>query len=140
MTDVLKLPVSQGKLKNLHERMEALCLREEDVEEYFYQGKYQGIGTRGVTLLHKPTGLRVKTHRERSQGINRFLARRMLVEELEARSDNKTRQEVKAEKIHRAKKKKKTARAKKIGILDLAALEKGFQMRPLHHGVNEETN
>ena len=56
-----------------------------------------------VVLEHLPTGIRIRCNREKSQALNRFFARRFLVEELEARAQNSTRREVKAEQL-RAKK------------------------------------
>jgi len=57
----------------------------------------------GVDLRHRSTGIRIRCCRESSQALNRFLARRLLADELEARLQNKTRYEVKAEKIREAK-------------------------------------
>ena len=39
-----------------------------------------------VWLKHKPTGIDVKCHKERSQSMNRFLARRMLVNKIETKN------------------------------------------------------
>lgn len=64
----------------------------------------------GVTLLHRPTGIRVRCQRERSQGINRFIARRLLVEELEARINGKTRHEAKATLLRSEKVKRRGSR------------------------------
>lgn len=102
---MIKLPVSDGKVSDLVRRMEALSLREEDIEESYYRpsGKGNKNALTGVMLLHKTTGIRVRCNRESSQGINRFVARRSLVEELEARLQNKTRHEVKAEQIRQDK-------------------------------------
>ncbi len=60
----------------------------------------------GVSLLHVPTQVRIRCQRERSQGINRFLARRLLVEELEARQRGLTRHSAKAERLHEEKERK----------------------------------
>ena len=38
-------------------------------------------------LLHKPTGLQVKCQATRQQGLNRFLARRLLLDKIEARKN-----------------------------------------------------
>src|SRR5258708_30653624 len=73
--------------------MQALGCRENELEETFFRKS-------GVAIYHPPSGVRVRCTRERSQALNRFLARRILVEELEARRVNKTRHEVKAEEIH----------------------------------------
>src|SRR5260370_7348101 len=76
--------------------MQALGCRENELEETFFRKS-------GVAIYHPPSGVRVRCTRERSQALNRFLARRILVEELEARRVNKTRHEGKAEEIRRQK-------------------------------------
>jgi protein subunit release factor B len=136
---MVSFPVSEGKQRSLLTRMAQLHLREDDLEESYYRPSGKGARSRkaltGVMLLHKPTGIRVKCCRERSQGINRFIARRSIVEELEARAQNKTRHEVKAEKI-RAEKQRK-ARNKRASNpkkttqsgLDVAQAEKAFLLK-----------
>jgi len=96
---VILFPVSERKAKALQSKMDALGCREKDLEESFR-------GT-SITILHRPTGIRVRCNRERSQALNRFFARRLLVEELEAQVQNKTRHEVKAEQLREKKGKKK---------------------------------
>ena len=93
---MISFPVSDKKAKALQEKMQALGCRENELEETFFRKS-------GVAIYHPPSGVRVRCTRERSQALNRFLARRILVEELEARRSNKTRHEVKAEEIRRQK-------------------------------------
>ncbi len=82
-------PVSQDKLAALQARMRALGIREDDLDESFVTS--QGKGGQNVNkvatcvvLFHAPSGTRIKCQQERSQGLNRYIARKMLVDKLEA--------------------------------------------------------
>lgn len=99
---MILFPVSERKAKALQSKMDALGCHERDLEESFR-------GT-SITILHRPTGIRVRCNRERSQALNRFFARRLLVEELEAQVQNKTRHEVKAEQVREKKGRNKKPR------------------------------
>lgn len=114
-------PVRPEKEKDLLERMARLGIKDSDLEEKFIRS--QGKGGQKVNksascvyLKHLPTGIEVKCQRERSQAINRFLARRILVEKLEAQIQGKETEELqRIEKIRRQKRKRsKRARDKML--------------------------
>lgn len=114
-------PVRPEKEKDLLERLAKLGVKDSDLEEKFIRS--QGKGGQKVNksatcvyLKHLPTGLEVKCQRERSQALNRFLARRILVEKLEARILGKeTEEQQRIEKIRRQKRKRsKKAREKML--------------------------
>ena len=72
--------VRPEKLAALQERMEALGIREQDLEESFVRGSGRGgqkvnKTNNCVYLKHIPTGIAVKCHVDRSRELNRFLAR-----------------------------------------------------------------
>ena len=115
-------PVSEKKNRQLHEKMHALGLRDSDFEESFIRSA--GAGGQNVNkvsscvqLRHKPTGLSVKCQRERSQALNRFLAKRQLVEMIEAKVRGEHSKKVhEAEKIRRQKRRR--SRRAKSKMLD----------------------
>ena len=69
--------------------MQRLGVREEELEETFIRSGGPGgqnvnkVAT-CVVLRHRPSGLEVRCQQERSQALNRFLARRILLRRLEA--------------------------------------------------------
>jgi protein subunit release factor B len=83
-------PVSPEKARALEARMQQLGVREADLEEQFVRSGGKGgqnvnkVAT-CVVLRHRPSGVIVRCQQERSQALNRFLARRELLDRLEAR-------------------------------------------------------
>jgi len=113
----IKFGVRPGKERELYKKMKRYGVREKDLEEKFVRSSGKG-GQRTnkvatcVYLKHKPTGIEVKCQRERSQAINRFLARRRLMDKIEAKVENKkTKEQQRIEKIRRQKR-KRSKRAK----------------------------
>jgi protein subunit release factor B len=80
--------VGGEKEKALRDKMERLGIRESDIVERFIRSRGHGgqnvnkVAT-CVYLKHLPTGIEVKCQRERHQAINRFFARRLLVQKIE---------------------------------------------------------
>ncbi|HET7007934.1 MAG TPA: peptide chain release factor-like protein [Candidatus Binatia bacterium] len=109
--------VSADKEKQLAERMIALGVREADIDEQFVRSS--GAGGQNVNkvsscvvLHHRPTGLRVKCQQERSQALNRFLARRLLLDKIDTQLRGAASAETqRIEKIRRQKR-KRSRRAK----------------------------
>jgi protein subunit release factor B len=82
------MPVSSDKTKAITDRMIKLGVSESDFEESFIRssgpgGQKVNKSSSCVYLIHIPTGLSVKCQRERSQSLNRFLARRLLLDKIE---------------------------------------------------------
>ena len=109
---MIHFPVSEEKKRWLRERMEALRVREEDIEEKFIRSSGSGgqkvnKTSTCVYVRHIPTGIEVKCMKERSQALNRFLARRELVEKISKVSGHITSGDIKMGKIRRQKAKRK---------------------------------
>jgi len=104
--------VSPEKNRWLKERMELLRVTEEDLEERFVHasgrgGQHVNKSSSCVYLKHLPSGAEVKCMESRSQSLNRFLARRYLLEKVEALSGAVTKKELAAEKLRRQKARRK---------------------------------
>lgn len=79
--------VSDEKNRWLVRRMAELEVREEDLEERFVRssgrgGQHVNKTASCAQVRHLPTGLEARCGRERSQSLNRFLARRELLEKI----------------------------------------------------------
>lgn len=124
-------PVSLDKENQLIERMRALGVREQDIDEQFVRSS--GAGGQNVNkvsscvlLHHRPSGIHVRCQKERSQALNRYFARRLLLDKIEAatrgeaqaeaariakirrqkqRRSRRTKQRLLADKHHRSEKK-----------------------------------
>jgi protein subunit release factor B len=114
--------MSEAKDRWLKERMETLGIHEKDIEEKFMRSSGKGgqkVNKRStcVYLRHIPTGIEVKFMRERTQSLNRFLARRELVKRIEKLSGQLTPDDVRINKAKRQKsKRKKRAMMKYRGV------------------------
>ena len=109
--------VSAQKEKVLLDRMKKLGVSEQEIEETFIRssgpgGQKVNKSSSCVFIRHIPTGLSVKYQRERSQALNRFLARRLLLDKIERMQKGMvSRERERIEKIRRQKR-KRSKRAK----------------------------
>jgi protein subunit release factor B len=115
---MILFPVSEEKNRWLNERMEALGIREKDIEEKFIRSSGRGgqkvnKTSTCVYLKHIPTGIEIKCMRERNQSLNRFHARRELILRIEKSSGQWTPEDIIIGKTRRQKsKRRKRARLK----------------------------
>jgi len=113
----MRFNVGSGKEEALIAKMVSLGIRESDIKELFIRSSKKGgqkvnKTSACVYLKHAPTGIEVKCQQERSQALNRFLARRILTDKIESlvmgrESDTEKR----VEKIRRQKR-RRSRRAK----------------------------
>jgi len=110
------------KEKALHQKMQELGVREEDLLENFVHSR--GPGGQNVNktstcvwLKHLPSGIQVKCQKERSQALNRYLARQILLAKIETQILGRLSQETKRiEKIRRQKRRR--SRRAKLKVLE----------------------
>ncbi|HXU63653.1 MAG TPA: peptide chain release factor-like protein [Polyangia bacterium] len=128
------MPLGGDKARALEERLAKLGVRAEDLDESFVHSGGKGgqnvnkVAT-CVVLVHRPTGIAVKCQRERTQGANRLVARKMLADKLEEKlmgAASKRQQE--AEKIRRQKR-RRSRRSKQRMMADKHAHAQKKELR-----------
>ena len=111
------MPISIEKEKELLDRMQRLGISEDDLQETFIRssgpgGQKVNKTATCVYLVHVPSGLSVKCQKTRSQAMNRFLARRILLDRMERLQKGRASEErQRIEKLKRQKR-KRSKRAK----------------------------
>lgn len=133
----MKFGVSSDKEAALAARMARLGIREAELEEHFVRSPGPGgqnvnkVET-GVCLRHPASGIEVKVVRERSQALNRFLARRLLCDKLEALTEGRRSEEqARVAKLRRQKRRRsKRAKEKVLRLKKQQAEKKQLRREP----------
>ncbi|MCL4145399.1 UNVERIFIED_CONTAM: hypothetical protein GTU68_008973 [Idotea baltica] len=100
--------------------MERVGAEEEHLEETFIRGGGSGgqkinKTSSCVRLKHVPSGIEVRCQESRSQALNRYYARRLLCDKLiEIRDDEKSKRQLKSEKIRRQKRRRSRRQKEKM--------------------------
>ena len=133
----MRFNVSEYKEEALKAKMASLGIREADLEEKFIRSSKSGgqkvnKTSSCVYIKHRPTGIEVKCQQERSQALNRFLARRILVNKIESLLlGRKAEQQKKIEKIRRQKRKRsKRAKEKMLRYKKMRSEKKKLRKIP----------
>jgi len=114
--------------------MKSLEIREEDVLESFIRssgkgGQHVNKTSTCVYLRHIPTGIEVKCQEGRSQALNRYRARVLLVKKIDELIRGKASEEVqRIEKIRRQKR-KRSKRSKEKMLADKKMVSEKKKMR-----------
>jgi protein subunit release factor B len=108
---MVNFAVNEKKNEWLRERMRTLGIDERDLEEKFVKSAGKGgqkvnKTSSCVFLKHVPTGIEVKFMKDRSQSVNRFLARRELVQKIAKAHGIQNREDVRRNKIRTQKKRR----------------------------------
>ncbi len=112
--------VNPKKEVALEEKMRRFGVKESDIIEKFIRaggpgGEHLNKTSSCVYLKHLPTGIEVKCSQERSQTLNRFLARRILANKIEQLILGiKSEEQRKIEKIKRQKRKRSKRAKEKV--------------------------
>jgi len=115
--------VSDQKNRLLIVRMTELGVREEDLEERFVRssgrgGQHVNKTSSAVQVRHIPTGIEARCGRERSQSLNRFLARRELLEKIARHLGLPVQQDLELARIRKQKNRRSRRSAIKLQTSD----------------------
>lgn len=131
-------PISKSKLEDVAARLQAMGVEEADLREEFIRGS--GAGGQKINktnscvqLTYLPRGIVIKCQHSRSREQNRFFARRLLLERLEAEKLGVQSQKMQKMFKLRAQKKKRSKRAKEKM---LAGKKQNAQLKQLRKRVD----
>lgn len=129
--------ISPAREAELQARMERLGIREEDLVEKFIRGSGHGgqkinKTSSCVYLKHEPSGLEIKCQQDRSQTVNRHLARCELCDQLEARQREKqaAHRQAREKARRRNRRQSKHQRRKNVGLKRQHGLKKKLRRKP----------
>lgn len=137
--------IRKDKEEALKAKMVSLGISEADLDEKFIRSSGKGgqkvnKTSSCVYLKHKPTGIEVKCRNERSQVLNRFLARRILVNKIESLVlGRESEKQQRIEKIRRQKR-KRSKRAKEKMLRDKKIRSEKKELRRNLAGFAGEKN
>ena len=122
-----KFSVSREKENALIKKMDELKIFEKDILETFVKSRGKGgqnvnKNSTCVNLKHLPTGITVKYDKERSQLLNRFFARRELLNRIEIDKhgiDSAAQKKIDKLKKQKARRKRKTQKKLQINKSDV---------------------
>ncbi len=130
----MQFSVSKAKEQALRIKMERLGIRERDLKERFIRSRGKGgqkvnKTSTCVYLKHRPSGIEVKCQQQRSQALNRFLARRILANKIETRILGRLSEERKRIEKIRRQKRRRSKRAKEKMLRDKRKRAEKIKMR-----------
>ena len=134
----MKFNANRAKEEGLKQKMFSLGIREQDIEERFILSSGKGgqnvnkVST-AVYLKHGPSGIEVKCQSQRSQVLNRFLARKRLADKIEEIIKGRhSERKKKIAKIKRQKRKRsKRAKQKMLEYKKMRSKKKAFRRSAL---------
>lgn len=112
--------ISKEKWEKLTERMAKLHITDADLVEKFIPGSGKGgqklqKTSSTVYLKHLPSGIEIKCQDTRSRDDNRYFARERLCEKFHSIvSDEKTKEQLRVEKLKRQKKRRSRRSKQKV--------------------------